>query len=174
MKSGVITKQALSTQAKLVNIISSSLFVLDFEDNKTNVTVLSLNSEGLKINLPENGGEGKTYVCPFCQRYPDKQTKWCHEKFVLLQMKIGSIIKPSDSCNINSECQMVSVLRCQTMGGSQHKHGRCVFLLTAASVDRARDTVCTSWRGGMTLDWKAFHHVTIKTQLNPTSSPGTD
>lgn len=75
MKSGVITKQALSTQAKLVNIISSSLFVLDFEDNKTNVTVLSLNSEGLNINLPENGGEGKTYVCPFCQRYPDKQTK---------------------------------------------------------------------------------------------------
>lgn len=75
MKSGVITKQALSTHAKLVNIISSSLFVLDFEDNKTNVTVLSLNSEGLKINLPENGGEGKTYVCPFCQRYPDKQTK---------------------------------------------------------------------------------------------------
>lgn len=75
MKSGVITKQALSTQAKLVNIISSSLFVLDFEDNKTNVTVLSLNSEGLKINLPEKWWRGKNICLSFLSEIPRQTDK---------------------------------------------------------------------------------------------------
>lgn len=38
--------------AKLVTIISCLLFVGDFHENKKNVSLLSSNSEGLKVNLP--------------------------------------------------------------------------------------------------------------------------